>query len=59
MSSDYGRGDPMFGGRSTGLVWVMIDIGIGELDTTGDGTMVKSSLLCEVDPPGEISYGMG
>ena len=49
----------MFGGRSTGLVWVMIDIGIGELDTTGDGTMVKSSLLCEVDPPGEISYGMG
>ena len=62
MSSDRGRGDPMFGGRSTGPVWVTVDIGIGggaEIDTTGDGTMVKSSLLCEVEPPGEIGCGMG
>lgn len=56
MSSDCGRGDPKFGGRSMGFVWVTVDIGIGggaELDTTGDGTMVKFSLLCEVEPPGE------
>ena len=62
MSSDYGWGDPMFGGRSTGLIWVTVDIGIGggaELDARGDGTMIKSSLLCEVESPGEIGCEMG